>query len=106
MVADLTIRYMFYNMLCYKKHKDKYASMEQLLIEFRKQLEETFVTNFINIIIGQQIKKLLDFGIANGYNNLIDFRKDIDIILRKFFENDIIIDKITEADNQYFQKVS
>ena len=106
MVADLTIRYMFYNMLCYKKHKDEYASMEQLLIEFCEQLEETFLTNFINIIIGQQMKKLLDFGIANGYNNLIDFRKDIDIILRKFFENDIIIDKITEADNQYFQKVS
>lgn len=106
MVADLTIRYMFYNMLCYKKHQDGHASMEQLLIEFYEQLEETFLTNFINIIIGQQVKKVLDYAIANGYTNLIDFRKDIDVILRKFFENDIIIDKITEADNQYFQKVS
>jgi hypothetical protein len=106
MVADLTIRYMFYNMLCYKKQQDGHDSMEQLLIEFCEQLEEAFLTNFINIIIGQQVKKVLDYAIANGYNNLIDFRKDIDIILRKFFEKEIIIDKITEADNQYFRKAS
>lgn len=106
MVADLTIRYMFYNMLCFKKKQDGHASMEQLLIDFCEQLEETFLTNFINIIIVQQMKKLIDYGIANGYNNLIDFRNDIDIILRKFFEKEIIIDKITEADNQYFRKVA
>jgi hypothetical protein len=106
MIADLTIRYMFYNMLCYKKQQNGHASMEQLLIEFCEQLEETFLTNFINIIIGQQVNKVLDYAIANGYKSLIDFRKDIDVVLRKFFENDIIIDKITEADNQYFRKVS
>jgi hypothetical protein len=100
MIADLTIRYVFYNMLCYKKQQMSYPSMEQLLIEFCEELEEASLTIFINTIFTQKVKDFIDYSIAYGYTSLTELRKDVDIVIRKFFENEVILDKITEVDIQ------
>ena len=106
MIADLTIRYVFYNMLCYKKQQKPYPSMEQLLIEFYEELEEASLTIFVNAIFTQKVKDFIDYSIAYGYTNLTELRMDIDIVLRKFFESEVIIDKITEADNKYYDRIA
>jgi hypothetical protein len=106
MIADLTIRYVFYNMLCYKKQQKPYPSMEQLLIEFNEELEEASLIIFINTIFTQKVKDFIDYSIAYGYTNLTELRKDVDIIIRKFFENEEIIDKITEVDIQYNGRIA
>ncbi|MFA7056098.1 MAG: transposase [Candidatus Cloacimonadales bacterium] len=106
MIADLTIRYVFYNMLCYKKQQKPYPSMEQLLIELYEELEEASLIIFVNAIFTQKVKDFIDYSIAYGYTSLTELRKDIDIVLRKFFESEVIIDKITEADNQYYDRIA
>lgn len=106
MIADLTIRYVFYNMLCYKKQQKPYPSMEQLLIEFYEELEDAFLSIYIDAVLTRKLKAFLDFSIASGYTSLTELRKDADIVLRKFFESEVIIDKFTEADNQYYDRIA
>lgn len=106
MIADLTIRYVFYNMLCYKKQQKTYPSMEQLLIEFYEELEEASLTIFFNALFTQKVKDFIDYSITYGYTSLTELRKDVDIVLRKFFESEVIIDKITEADKQNYDRIA
>ncbi|MBI9032555.1 hypothetical protein JEZ13_11225, partial [bacterium] len=48
----------------------------------------------------QKVKDFIDYSIAYGYTSLTELRKDVDIVIRKFFENEVILDKITEVDIQ------
>lgn len=99
MIADLSIRYMFYTMLCLKKAQNNYKSMEQLLIDFHERLEESVLNDFVILMVSQQLKELMDYALANGYKTINELKKDIDIVLTNFFKREHWIDKIEEADS-------
>jgi len=104
MVADLTIRYVFYTMFCYRKERNNNKPMGQLVLEFYQELFEMWLNAFVEIMFVRYAKDFVDYAIELGYTNLLDLRKNIDKLLRTFFEREAWIDKITEADNKEFKK--
>lgn len=104
MVADLTIRYVFYTMFCYRKEQNSNKPMGQIVLEFYQELFDMWLNAFVEIMFVRYAKDFVDYAIELGYTDLFDLRKNIDKLLRAFFEREVWIDKITEADNKRLKK--
>ena len=99
MVADLTIRYVFYAMFCFKKEQNSNKPIGQILLEFYQELCGIWLKTFVQIMFIRYAKDFIDYAIELGYSELFDLRKNIDKLLHNFFEQEVWIDKITERDN-------
>ncbi len=104
MVADLTIRYVFYTMFCYRKEQSNNKPMGQLVLEFYQELFDMWLSTFVEMMFVRYAKDFVDYAIELGYTNLFDLQKNIDKLLQAFFEREVWIDKINEADNNKFVK--
>ncbi len=104
MVADLTIRYVFYIMFCYQKEQNSYKPMGQIVAEFYQELFDLWLNKFVEIMFMNYAKDFIDYAIELGYSNLYDLRGNIDKLLQSFFERDVWLNKITESDNHSFRK--
>ena len=104
MIADLTIRYVFYTMFCYRKEQNSYKPMGQIVAQFYQELFDMWLTKFVEIMFIQYAKDFVDYAIGLGYSNLYDLRKNINKLLQEFFEREVFLDKITESDNHGFSK--
>lgn len=106
MIADLTIRYVFYIMLCYRRQQQIQKSMWQIVLEFYQELFDIWLFEFIKIMFKRLVKYFIEYAIAQGVSDLRDLRENIDSVLQNFFECEEIIEKITEADNDDYIKVA
>ncbi len=104
MVADLTIRYVFYAMFCYRKEMSNNEPMGQIILKFYQELFDMWLSAFVEIMFVRYAKDFVDYAIELGYTNLLDLRQNIEKLLRAFFEQRDLIDKITEVDNKEFRK--
>ena len=104
MIADLTIRYVFYTMFCYRKEENSYKPMGRIVAQFYQELFDMWLNKFVEIMFIQYAKDFVDYAIELGYSNLYDLRKNIDKLLQEFFEREVFLDKITEADNHSLRK--
>ena len=104
MVADLTIRYVFYTMFSYRKEKNNNEPMGQITLKFYQELFDMWLSTFVEIMFIRYVKDFVDYAIEIGYTNLLDFRKNIGLLLQNFFQREVWIDKITEADNKQLRK--
>ena len=104
MIADLTIRYAFYTMFCYQKEQNNNKPMGQIVLEFYQELFDMWLNAFVEIMFMRYAKDFVDYAIELGYSNLFDLRKNIDKLIQEFFEREVWLDKITEADNKELRK--
>jgi len=104
MVADLTIRYVFYTMFCYRKEQNSFRPMGQIVAEFYQDLFEMWLSMYAEIMFMNQLKDFVDYAIDLGYSNLLDLRNNIDNLLKEFFDSDVCLDKITESDKHGLRK--
>ena len=104
MVADLTIRYVFYTMFCFRKEMSNNEPMGQVVLKFYQELFDMWLSAFVEMMFVRYAKDFVDYAIELGYTDLFDLRKNIDKLLRAFFEQEVWIDKITEADNKQLRK--
>lgn len=106
MVADLTIRYVFYIMFCHRKEKRENIPMGQILFDFYQELYDSWLTTFVEVMFKRFVSHFIDYAIELGYTNLIDLKQNIDKIIIDFFEKEVILDKITEADKSTKKKIA
>jgi len=106
MIADLTIRYVFYIMFCYRKVQNHHKPMGQIVFEFYQELFDLWLTAFVELMMIRTTKQFLDYVIEFGYTEIKEVRKNIDVLLIQFFERDDWIEKITESDKHEFRKTA
>ncbi len=106
MIADLTIRYVFYTMFCYRKIENHNKPMGQIVFEFYQELFDLWLTAFVELMMMRTTKQFLDYVIELGYTEMKEVRKNIDALLTKFFEQDDWIEKITDSDKHEFRKTA
>ena len=106
MVADLTIRYVFYTMFCFRKVENHNKPMGQIVFEFYQELFDLWLTAFVELMMVKMTKQFLDYVIDMGYTDVKDLRKDIDKMLTKFFEREEWIEKITESDKHEIRQTA
>ena len=104
MVADLSIRYVFYTMFCFRKEMNNSEPMGQIIIKFYQELFDMWLSTFVEIMFVRYVKNFVDYAIKLGYTDLFDLQKNIDKLLQAFFEREVWTDKITEADNKPLRK--
>jgi len=104
MVADLTIRYVFYIMFCYRKVQNENKPMGQIVLEFYQELFDMWLTALVEIMFKRYVKDFLEYALELGYSSLMDLRKDIDTLLEDFFDREVCLEKITESDKHEFRK--
>lgn len=66
-IADLTIRCVFYTMFCSLRYDQPEKSTEQLLIEFRRDMEELWLDTLCKIVFQNKIRSFLKYTLAKGY---------------------------------------
>ncbi len=106
MISDLTIRYSFYIMFCYKKEKQNNKPIGQLLTEFYQELFELWLYEIIELMCIRYIHEFIDYALKSGFNNLEDLKKNLENTLHHFFEQKHILDKITDSDKHEFRKTA
>lgn len=104
MIADLSIRYVFYAMFCYRKEQNNCKPMGQILLEFYQELFEMWLKTFVDIMFMRYAINFVDYAIELGYSNVLNLRKNIDKLLEKFFNREEWINKITEREKTSFKK--
>ena len=106
MVADLTIRYSFYIMFCYKRELENQKPILQILTEFYEELFDEWLSSYIEKILTSSIKKFVEYAIKMGYTDLSELHKEIDKVLYNFFDKEFYPDKIVDVDKREKRKIA
>jgi hypothetical protein len=103
-IADLTIRCVFYTMFCYLKDNSEGKSTEQIMFEFYREMQESCLDIFSQLVFYKEAHSFFDYLIKKGYKNLDEVRSDLDTLLHNFFEQKWGDYKIDELDNLDFSQ--
>jgi len=103
-IADLTIRCVFYTMFCSLRYDQPEKSTEQLLIEFRRDMEELWLDTLCKIVFQNKIRSFLKYTLAKGYVMITELMKDLDYVVKKFFDEAWDDDIFEEMINYDFSK--
>ena len=106
MVADLTIRYSFYIMFCYKRELENQKPILQILTEFYEELFDEWLSSYIEKILTSSIKRFVEYAIKMGYTDLSELHKEIDKVLYNFFDKEFYPDKIVDVDKREKRKIA
>jgi hypothetical protein len=98
-VADLTIKCIFYIMLCSQKERHPEKSTEQLVFEFCNQFEEFCLEMFLQYWFIAMAKKFLEFSRKKGFMLIEELIESYEQMIEDFFEKEWFEDKIVEVDN-------
>lgn len=105
-VADLTIRCIFYIMFCSLREVNLSKSTQQLILEFRNDLEELSLGIILQELFKLEVKSLLKLSISYGYKEITELLDEIDKVLLRFFKSHQYENSIEEIDNVDFKKYS
>ena len=106
MVADFTIRCVFYIMFCHIREIENHKSMHQLLFEFYEELFDEWLDNYIKLRMQKEIEHVLNFAKELGMQSIDELILNLDNVMKRFFDEVFLPDKITEADKQAKRKIA
>jgi len=95
LVADFTIRCIFYTMLSYRREYLKSQSMGEIILEFYKDLYENTLQKLINSVIYNKVTKILNYAIEKGIETVQELKKNLTKVFKELFNRPI--EKISPA---------
>jgi hypothetical protein len=106
LVGDISIRYAFYILFCYKKEQannqlaKERISTEQIMLEFYQELFEICLNQFIEIMLKRKLKQFLEYAQKIGIKNIDEAIAKADNLIEVFFRSEYYADKIEELPNK------
>jgi len=97
-LTDLTIKCIFYAMLCSLKETQPNKSMGQLLFEFAREFEDYCFEMFFRYLIKHTLKDFLKYAQSKGIDNITQLIEEYDRVIDDFLSSDFPEDKIVEYD--------
>jgi hypothetical protein len=102
MVGDMSIRYAFYILFCYKKEQinndiAQKKSMGQIVLEFYQEIFEICLNEFIEIMFRKKLQEFLLFARESRIKNIDEIMLKYDRLIENFFKSVHYSDKIEEA---------
>jgi hypothetical protein len=96
-LTDLTIKCIFYIMICSLKEREPEKSIGQLVFEFNRQVEDYCIELFVTYLMKLTFKEFINEVKYRKYVDLEDLIPVYDDYIDEFFSRDFI-DKIVEVD--------
>lgn len=102
LVGDISIRYVFYILFCYKKEQannqlaEAKVSTEQILLEFYQEISEICLSQFLEIMLKRKLKQFLGYIKEVGIKNIDEAIAKADNLIEDFFRSAHYADKIEE----------
>ena len=96
MIADFSLKCIFYTMICSLKERSPNKSMYQLFFEFKREIEKHNIDTFILTVMESVMMEFIDLAVSLGYVQLNVSRDMLEELLYDFIHNEAYIDKIEE----------
>jgi len=100
-IADLTLRCVFYNMLCSEKDRNPRKSIHQLTIQFSNKLEDQCIGEYIKCILKHAVKQILAYAKSLGYSDIDDLICVTEKIIDDFWLFEFYEEKIVEVGDKW-----
>jgi hypothetical protein len=97
-LTDMTIKCIFYIMICSLKEREPEKSIGQLVFEFDRQVKDYCIELFVKYLMKLTFKEFINEVKYKKYVNLLDLIPVYDDFIDEFFSRDYI-DRIVEVDN-------
>jgi len=97
-IADLSIKMIFYIMVCSLKEKQPGKSIYQLLFEFSKEIEETCFELFLLYMFKMKCIDFLKYSLKKNILSVHELICNYDSTIETFFNSEWYEDKIVEAE--------
>jgi len=99
-ISDLTLRCVFYNMLCSEKDRDQRRSIYQITIRFSNKLEDQCIGEYLKCMFKHVIKHILEYARSLGYTDIDDLICVIEKIIDDFWVSGFYEEKIVEVEDK------
>ncbi|MDP8268464.1 MAG: transposase, partial [Candidatus Tenebribacter davisii] len=106
MIADFTIRCGFFIMFCHIREIENHKPMCQLLLEFYEELFDEWLDNYIKLQMQKEIENVLLYAKGLGMQSLDELILNLDNVMKRFFDEVFLPDKISEADKQAKRRIA